>query len=104
MTRKTIALIQGDPGGIGPELLHKLLSDEEVRDSANLVVIGAPDVFARAETQMGSTIPVRNVPFETDIHHEQGEILQADQDERRVKVTFYAPSEPQAAANAAVVA
>ena len=42
MTKKTIALIQGDPGGIGPELLIRLLSREDVRASANLVVIGAP--------------------------------------------------------------
>ena len=56
MTLKTVALVQGDPGGIGPELLHKLLSDDEVRNSANLVVIGAPEVFARGDPVDGQVL------------------------------------------------
>jgi len=78
VTKKTIALIQGDPGGIGPELLHKLLSDRDVRDSANLVVIGAPEIFARGEAQMGSEIAVRHADLHAEINIDDGEILHLD--------------------------
>ena len=36
MTNKTIALVQGDPGGIGPELMIKLLDQSSVREAANI--------------------------------------------------------------------
>ena len=78
MTKKTIALIQGDPAGIGPELLHKLLSDEEVRESANLVAIGAPEVFARGEEQMGSEIDVQHMALDAEIDTVDGVILHLD--------------------------
>jgi len=78
VTKKTIALIQGDPAGIGPELLHKLLSDEEVRESANLVAIGAPEVFARGEEQMGSEIDVQHMALDAEIDTVDGVILHLD--------------------------
>ena len=79
MTKKTIALIQGDPGGIGPELLIRLLSEQSVRDAANLVVIGAPEIFARGEKQVGIEIEgVRHAPFEAPIDLAEGEILHLD--------------------------
>lgn len=78
MTKKTIALIQGDPGGIGPELLHRLLSDDEVRDAAKLVVIGAPEIFARGEAQTGTKIDVRHAPPDARVDVADGEILHLD--------------------------
>ncbi len=79
MTKKTIALIQGDPAGIGPELLIRLLSDEEVRAAADLVIIGAPEIFARGEAQMGVTIEgVRHAPLEAPIEMGEEEILHLD--------------------------
>ena len=78
MTLKTIALVQGDPGGIGPELLHGLLSDDEVRICANLVVIGAPEVFARGEDQMGSRIDVRHAALDAQIGPFDGQVLHLD--------------------------
>ncbi len=78
MTKKTIALIQGDPGGIGPELLNKLLSETDVRDSANLLVIGAPEVFARGADQMGVEIDVQHAPFDAEIDFGDAEILHLD--------------------------
>ena len=79
MTRKTIALIQGDPAGIGPELMARLLSDADVRAAANLVVIGAPEIFARGEEQHGESIEnVRHVDFDADIDVREGEVLHLD--------------------------
>ncbi|MCV6591862.1 MAG: isocitrate/isopropylmalate family dehydrogenase [Silicimonas sp.] len=79
MTRKTIALVQGDPAGIGPELLIRLLSDEDVRAAAHLVVIGAPEVFARGEAQMGITLDgIRHAPIDAPIDMDEDEVLHLD--------------------------
>ncbi|MEM6988140.1 MAG: 4-hydroxythreonine-4-phosphate dehydrogenase PdxA [Pseudomonadota bacterium] len=79
MSAKTIALIQGDPAGIGPELLISLLSDDAIRSSANLVVIGAPEVFARGEAQLGMTIDrVRHEPLDAPLQFAPGEIIHLD--------------------------
>ena len=59
--RKTIGIVQGDPAGIGPELLVKLLSDPEVLERAQIIVIGDPDVFPRGEDTVGETIDRRHV-------------------------------------------
>lgn len=45
--KPTIALVQGDATGIGPELCAKVLALDEVRDAANIVLFSDPDVFAR---------------------------------------------------------
>jgi 4-hydroxythreonine-4-phosphate dehydrogenase len=44
-TRPTIALAMGDPAGISPELTAKLLTLDEVRQAARIVVIGDRRVF-----------------------------------------------------------
>ena len=84
MTDKpTIALIQGDPAGIGPELLNRLLADGDMRNMARLLVIGAPDVFARGVAQTGVDIPdVRHVTVDTvpAPDGDGGEILHLDLD------------------------
>ena len=41
-----IALLLGDPSGIGPELLSKLLN-KEITNNANIVVIGEKKYFRR---------------------------------------------------------
>ena len=77
--KNTIALIQGDPAGIGPELLAKLLCDNEVRAAANLLVIGAPGVFARGEAQTGLTVEnVRHEHLDACIEFLGDEVLHLD--------------------------
>ena len=77
--RKTLALIQGDPAGIGPELLIKLLSQDGVREQAKLVVIGDPAIFARGEAQVGEEIKgVRHAPLDAPVDVAEGEILHLD--------------------------
>ena len=39
-----IAVLLGDPSGIGPELVAKLLS-EEITNKANIVVIGEKNIL-----------------------------------------------------------
>ena len=62
--RKTIGIVQGDPAGVGPELLARLLNETTVRDAANIVVIGDPDVFASGEARAGT--PVEGIAHSTD--------------------------------------
>ena len=70
-SKPVIAIVQGDPAGIGSELLVKLLLDEEVRERANIAVIGAPSVFERGESIVDKSIPRTHVSeFNTDFSSE----------------------------------
>ena len=46
--KPNVALVQGDASGIGPELLAKLLTLAEVRDAANILIVGDQHVLERA--------------------------------------------------------
>ena len=59
--KPVIGLVQGDPAGIGPELMVKLLLDEEVRARADILAIGAPSVIARGEATVGASIGRRHI-------------------------------------------
>jgi len=48
-----IGLIPGDPSGIGPELIAKLLSDEQVLDQADVLLIGDEHVLEQGQNQAG---------------------------------------------------
>lgn len=59
--KPSIAVLTGDPAGIGPELLAKLLADPASHAQAELVLIGDPSVLAAGERVAGvapSGIPV----------------------------------------------
>lgn len=61
MSKPLIGLVQGDPAGIGPELMVKLLSQPEVRERANVVIIGDPSVIERGETTVGVKIDRKHI-------------------------------------------
>lgn len=50
-----IALLLGDPAGIGPELVSKLLN-EDITNKANIVVIGEKNVFKDGNNITGNSI------------------------------------------------
>ena len=56
MTQKkaNIALLLGDPAGIGPELISKLLS-EEITNKANIVVIGEKQILESGNNVTGNS-------------------------------------------------
>ena len=55
MTQKTnIALLLGEPAGIGPELISKLLK-EEVTNKANIVVIGEKKILENGNNVTGNS-------------------------------------------------
>ena len=46
-----IGIIPGDPSGIGPELIAKLLSDEGVKEQADILLIGDTHLFEMGQSQ-----------------------------------------------------
>lgn len=56
MNKPVIGLVQGDPAGIGPELMVKLLSDTTVTNRADIIIIGDPSVIERGEKIVGTSI------------------------------------------------
>jgi 4-hydroxythreonine-4-phosphate dehydrogenase len=61
-----VALVIGDPAGIGPELAAKLLATPEIRDSARILVIGDRRVLAAGERVAGVAANVMVVDQPTD--------------------------------------
>ena len=53
-TKANIALLLGDPAGIGPELISKLLK-EEVTNKANIVVIGEKQILDNGNNVTGNS-------------------------------------------------
>ena len=49
-----IGIIPGDPGGIGPELIAKLLADPDVHEKADILLIGDRHLFEMGQTQAGT--------------------------------------------------
>jgi 4-hydroxythreonine-4-phosphate dehydrogenase len=58
--KPTLALFTGDPGGIGPEVVAKILADDEVREAANFILIGSRKVIERGMEVAGKR---------TEFHH-----------------------------------
>jgi 4-hydroxy-L-threonine phosphate dehydrogenase PdxA len=48
MNKPAIAITMGDPAGIGPEIVARVLGEAEVRACCNPVVVGDPKILARA--------------------------------------------------------
>ena len=53
----TIAITTGDPAGIGPEVVLKALTDQELSDAARWVVIGDAAILKMVGGQIGLTLP-----------------------------------------------
>ena len=51
--KPNIALVMGDPAGVGPELVAKLLADGTAARQANIFVIGNRASLAEAEQAIG---------------------------------------------------
>ncbi len=73
--KPVIGLVQGDPAGIGSELMVKLLQDSQVRERAHIAIIGAPSVIERGESIVGEKIDRTHVKqftsslIETSLQH-----------------------------------
>tara|TARA_R110002096_G_scaffold155130_11_gene319412 strand:- start:38 stop:1054 length:1017 start_codon:yes stop_codon:yes gene_type:complete len=59
-----IAIIPGDPSGIGPELIAKLLNEEGVRNAANILLIGDEHVWRQGAEQAGLSVDLSRIDEE----------------------------------------
>lgn len=70
--RPTIALTLGDPCGIGPELVARLMSDKATRESADVVLIGDPWVRNAGQQVAELSFDVHEVDALADATFEAG--------------------------------
>ena len=68
----TIALVQGDAAGVGPELMTRLLALEEVRGRANILVVSDARVFRAGCNVTGIETPVRQISDVEDADYAGG--------------------------------
>jgi len=66
-----IAMLLGDPSGIGPELISKLLS-EEITNKANIVVIGEKNILENGNKISGKSHNLKFVNSFDQINFEDG--------------------------------
>jgi 4-hydroxythreonine-4-phosphate dehydrogenase len=60
--KAVVALTLGDPAGIGPELIARLLARRETMDAANVVLIGDPWLWAEGRQIAGTAVDCETVP------------------------------------------
>lgn len=59
MMKPKIGIIPGDPGGIGPELIAKLLAADDTADKADILLIGDAHLFTQGMKQAGADYDMR---------------------------------------------
>ena len=62
-----IGILPGDPGGIGPELVAKVLDDQSLRDRARILLIGDKPVFDLGQTQANVRHELERVDSRSDV-------------------------------------
>ena len=71
LEKKNIAILLGDPSGIGPELISKLLSQDELNKS-NIVIIGEKNILENGHKISGNSVELKYVEKFEDINFEIG--------------------------------
>lgn len=54
-----VAISNGDPSGIGPEIALKAMASEEVRQAAAPIIVGSPEVYERDLKLAGAPLEIR---------------------------------------------
>jgi 4-hydroxythreonine-4-phosphate dehydrogenase len=72
MKKPVVAVTFGDACGIGPELVARLLARPEIKDVAQLVLVGDAWVWADAQRAAGMTSPVKTVHDWKDVRGGDG--------------------------------
>ncbi len=64
-----VCLTLGDPAGIGPELIARLLGQTDATQHANLVLVGDPWLWAEGQRIAGVTVATDAVATLADVRH-----------------------------------
>ena len=91
MMKPRIAIVPGDPSGIGPELIAKLINEEGVLDSANVLLVGDSHLWRQGASQTELEVPLRTISEEqiidqTGLSHLEMDTIEPD-DIRVAEVT-----------------
>ena len=68
MSRQKIAIVPGDPSGIGPEIVAKLLTQDGVKDAADILLIGDSHLWERGAKQANTEIELATITEEQTAH------------------------------------
>ncbi|MCV6574432.1 MAG: 4-hydroxythreonine-4-phosphate dehydrogenase PdxA [Cohaesibacter sp.] len=71
MTKPRIAIVPGDPSGIGPELIAKLVNEDALLDHANILLVGDSHLWQQGAAQADLDVPLNTIA-EVDIADQQG--------------------------------
>ncbi len=102
-----IVITMGDPAGIGPEVTVKALCDDELRRSAQFLIVGNYEVFAQAREIAQTNLPLVKVRDFEDLSFQPDNlnILDAvDIDFRNLTLGKPSPESGRAAAQAIEIA
>jgi len=72
--KPTIALVQGDAAGIGPELMAKLLALPEIHEAANVLVLSDRRVFDAGCATAEQSLDVRQIEDLSEIDFDENSI------------------------------
>jgi len=61
VNKPRIAIVPGDPSGIGPELIAKLLNEDGVQDAANILLVGDSHLWQRGADQAELDVPLNTI-------------------------------------------
>lgn len=75
MSLSVIALITGDPAGVGPELVAKVLAQDALRQQANIVIIADRHELKKGMQIAGCYFPYREIDSPSQIIFSQAETL-----------------------------
>src|SRR3954451_2528248 len=56
-----LALTMGDPAGVGPEVIARAWADPQVHEHARPIVVGHPQIIARAAKLIGLNFQIREL-------------------------------------------
>ena len=71
MSKPRIAIVPGDPSGIGPELVARLLNEEGILETADIVLVGDSHLWQQGADQAGLPFALNTIG-EADIANQSG--------------------------------
>jgi len=92
MSKPRIAIVPGDPSGIGPELIARLLNEEGVLEAADIVLVGDSHLWRQGADQAElpvalNTIEERQIATQSGLSHLEMETI-APEDVKISEVTI----------------
>lgn len=87
-TRPCIAVPLGDPAGIGPELVAKLLADRQAIERADVVVVGDPWLWQEGQRIAGTALELPEIASWEQARGQAGPVLLPLETIRREAVEF----------------